>query len=255
MAGPGGSEFDLARKRAAQSETAQLQTQRDALARRAAQTGPGVQGAMIKQEQVVTDQSAQRLAQANEGIDTGERIENRRVREVHEGRDFQRGERLGSQEFASGESAMQRRFMTGERLGSQDFSAGQASDQRGFLTSERLGSQGFMTGERMGSQDFADEQRQAGQRFTNKITLSNQRHQNKLNDKQMAQQAAQFEANLGFQGQQFEWEKYIDEKNLDLAARIQRANEKPGMIEGLFGGFGGMGGGMGGGGVGVGQFR
>ncbi len=43
-------QFDVARRRAGQQEDANLQAQKDALARRAAQTGGGVSGALIKQE-------------------------------------------------------------------------------------------------------------------------------------------------------------------------------------------------------------
>lgn len=147
-----GSEFDLERKRAAQREAATLQGQKDALARRAAQTGGGVSGALIKQEQVATNQSAQRLGAANEAIDAGERAEARRLREIQEGRDFTRSEREASQGFLSGESALQRRYLTGEREAGQAFSSGEADKQRGFLSGESALARRFQTGEREASE-------------------------------------------------------------------------------------------------------
>jgi hypothetical protein len=114
------NEFDLARRRAAQQETANLQLQKDAIARRAAQLGGGVQGSMIKQEALAADASAQRLGQAHEGIDTAQRAEERRLREVQEGREFTTSERLGSEKFIAGESALQRRLAEAQLTGVYD---------------------------------------------------------------------------------------------------------------------------------------
>jgi hypothetical protein len=104
------NEFDLARQRAQRQESANLQTQKDALARRAAQLGSGVQGALLKQEQIATDESARRLSDANEGIGAAERQEQRRLGEIAQAQEFARSERLGTQEFSAGESALQRRL-------------------------------------------------------------------------------------------------------------------------------------------------
>ena len=136
-------QFDPLRNRAKQQEAANLQNQQQALARRFASMGGGPGGAQVKQEQVAADQSAQRLASANEGIDAQQQGALNQAREAQAGRDFQTSERLGAQKFASGESALQRRFQTSERLGSQDFARG-----------ERLGSQDFAHNERLGAQDF-----------------------------------------------------------------------------------------------------
>ncbi len=130
------TEFDHQRQKAAQSENAQLQRQRDAIARRGAAMGGGPGGALIKQEQLAADTSGQRLAQANEGIDMAQRAEGRRIREVQEGRDYQTSERLGSQGFSAEQSAIARKYGTGEREASQAFSQ-----------SERLGSQDFASTE------------------------------------------------------------------------------------------------------------
>jgi hypothetical protein len=136
MALPQQNEFDLARKRAAQTEQANVQAQKDAIARRSAQLGGGVSGAMMKQEQIVADESAKRLADANEGIDTAQRAEDRRIREIEDARKFQTSEREASQGFMSGEALKQREYGTSERLSGQEFARG-----------ERLGGQEFAAGE------------------------------------------------------------------------------------------------------------
>ncbi len=107
-------QFDYQRKKAAETEGANLDGQKQALARRAAQLGGGPSGALIKQEQVAGDQSAQRLASANEGIGAAQAAEQRRIREVQQGQEFAHNERVGSQDFAHT-----------ERLGGQEFAGAQ----------------------------------------------------------------------------------------------------------------------------------
>lgn len=218
MALPPGNEFDYARKRAAQQEASNLQQQRDALARRQAQTGGGVRGALIKQEQVASDNSAQRLAQANEGIDSAQRAEERRIREIDEGRQFARGEREASQSFSRGEreasqaygadqAAIQRRFQTGEREGSQGFAAGESALARRFAEQQQLSQQKFQTGERLGSQDFTSAQALKQQQFLTGERMGSQ-------DFAKAQQKAQFGqqkmlADLAQQGERERLQKQI----------------------------------------------
>lgn len=209
------AQFDVARKRAAQSEQANLQTQKSALERRAAQLGGGPSGALIKQERIAADESAQRLQGANEGINAQEMQERGRIQEIKEGRAFARSERLGSQGFAAQQAGLQRKFQTGERLGGESFASREA----------RLG------------RDFAQSERKAGQSFA-----SWQAH---LGRNQQAQMAAlenqRFYDQLGFNkeqfAEQFAHQKMVDEFNMKLAKRIQRSNEQ-GFFEGLFGGGG-----------------
>lgn len=85
-------EFDSVRNKASQREGAQLQAQKDALARRAAQLGGGVSGALIKQESVAADASAQRVGEANEAIDAAQSQELRRIGEQETTMNFQREE-------------------------------------------------------------------------------------------------------------------------------------------------------------------
>lgn len=100
-------EFDVARARVGQQEAAQLQAQKDALARRAAQTGGGVNGALIKQEAIAADASAQRTGLANEAIDAQKNTELRRIGEMEAGMNFQREERESGQTFQADQTAKQ----------------------------------------------------------------------------------------------------------------------------------------------------
>lgn len=138
-------QYDPLRKRAEQQEAVNRQQQDDALKRRFAAGAPG--GAMIKQQQVLADQSARRLQDANEGINAQQQAALNQAQQVQEQRDWQTGERVAGQKFSSGEAALQRKFLTGERLGSQNFASQQARDaylrqraegnrQRDFMRSE-----------------------------------------------------------------------------------------------------------------------
>lgn len=117
-------QYDPMRRRLQTQEAANLQSQKDALARRAAQMGGGPSGAFIKQEALANDAFARRLQDGNEAIDAQQAAEARRVAEVQEGRDFARQERLGGQEFASKQSALDRmlqRSLQSESLGLQRY--------------------------------------------------------------------------------------------------------------------------------------
>lgn len=201
MAGPnmdGMEEFDLQRKKAAQQNAAAVQGQKDALKRRFSALGNVNSGAAIKQENLAVDAGQRRLADTNEGIDAAKNAEIRRRVETDEGRKFQTSERVGSQDFAAGQADLGRKFQTGERIGSQDFARG-----------ERLSGQSFASNEAQMARDA----------------------QAALANKQMKTAASQWERQFGFQQDQFAHEKYIDEKNLALAAKM--ANEK-GPLDSLF---------------------
>ena len=158
-------QYDVARKRAAKQEGANLQAQRDALARRAAQLGGGPSGAFIKTEQLAANDSAERLGQANEGIDAAQQAERRRIDEVVQGQEFAKGEREGSQNFSAAQAALGRAYGTSERLGSQDFGAGQAALQRAYGTQERIAGQDYGTQERLGTQEFGAGQAELQRRY------------------------------------------------------------------------------------------
>lgn len=217
------TQYDLARKRALQQNNAQLQSQKDALARRAAQTGGGVKGALIKQENIAANAGADRLANANEGINAQQSIEKQRVNEINTGRAYQTSERLGGQEFSRG-----------ERLGGQDFSAGQAAIQRRYLTGERESAQKFSHGERRGSEANARGMQVTGLNWQGKQANIQRDWQGSQADIERAQRYDMFAQQLQFSQDQFAHEQVVDQWNKDLADRIQGFNEKPGMLESIF---------------------
>jgi len=65
------------------------------------------------------------------------------------------GERVGGEQFISGESALDRALQTSERLGTQE-----------FVTGERLGAEAWGTGERIGGQDWQSVERELDRDFT-----------------------------------------------------------------------------------------
>jgi hypothetical protein len=141
------NQFDVARKRAAQQEASNAQQAGDAIKRRMASMGGGPSGAMVKLEGQARDESAKRLATANEGIDMAETAENRRIAEIKEGRDFQRGEREASQTWQGAEADKGRLFTRGEREATQGFARGEREASQTFASGEREASQTFAAGQ------------------------------------------------------------------------------------------------------------
>lgn len=114
-----GEQFNPMRERLKRQEASNLQQERDSLARNQARLGGGPGGAFIKQEGLAADRSAQRLQQANEGVDAQQSAAMNQAREVAEQRDWQTGERVAGQKYA-----------TSERMGSQDFTARESAMAR-----------------------------------------------------------------------------------------------------------------------------
>jgi len=103
-------QFDYARQKAAQTEGANLQGQKDALARRAAQLGGGPSGAFVKAEQTAGNESAQRLQQANEGINSQQSAALRDVNMTQLGQQYQTSEREAGQGFQAGQQQSAQAF-------------------------------------------------------------------------------------------------------------------------------------------------
>lgn len=123
------AQADLARRRSSKQESVNLGQNKEAMARRAAQLGGGPSGALMKQDTLAENASAERLQAANEGIESSRMAEHGRIAGVLQGQEFQRGERLGAQKWQSGEAASQRKWGTSERLGGQQFTASQNAAQ------------------------------------------------------------------------------------------------------------------------------
>jgi hypothetical protein len=266
------STFDYARKRASDQSAVNLQSRKDALARRFASLGNLDSGARLKAEEKAAQDETSNLTNANEGINAQQNAELGRRREVVQGQQFQAGESEKGRAFAGEQAALQRAYGTSERVAGQDFSAGQADIQRKFSTGERLSGQDFVAlqaqlgrdfttqerealqkyqrGERLESQDFANLQRQFGQKF-----------QSEENKKQRDLQKAQFEKTFGLSMEQFIAAKDQFEKTFGEEVRVNNANidfaqqalDKKGFLENL-GGLFDMKGVFGGGNSTLGQF-
>ncbi len=100
--------FDRARSLARDEENAGLAANRDVLARRQAQLGGGPGGAFVALEQQDRNASAKRLGETNLNIGAAERTILEQRAEAEKGRTFQREERVGTEGFQSGQSALDR---------------------------------------------------------------------------------------------------------------------------------------------------
>jgi hypothetical protein len=191
------SQFDVARKRVQEQSASNLQSRKDALARRFAALGNLEGGARLKIEQKVADEESQNLARANEGVDAAQNAELGRRREVIQGQQFATSEREGNQKFAGEQSAMQRAWGTGEREAGQKFAVG-----------EREAGQTYASGE-------AEKQRAVQQTQF---------------DKQYGLATDQFAASK----EQFEKTYQLEQKTTEANMRLQEklANEK-GLFEGI----------------------
>lgn len=113
------------RQQAAQQEGANLQGQRDAINRKAAQLGGGPSGALIKADQQEGDASAQRLQGANANIDQAQAADLRGVQMTQLGQQYTTSEREAGQQFAAGQQQSSQTFQAGQQ-------ASQISAQEGM---------------------------------------------------------------------------------------------------------------------------
>ncbi len=140
-------QFDYARQKAAQTENAALQGQKDALTRRAAQLGGGPSGAFVKAEQTAGNESAQRLQNANEGINQQQAAALRDVNMTQLGQQYQTSEREAGQTFASGERAAGQTFQAGQQdkqIEAQKFMQDKGITAQSNLQDKSLAAQALM---------------------------------------------------------------------------------------------------------------
>lgn len=152
-------QFDVARSRASTAANADLQAKRDALARRAAQLGGGPSGAFIKAEQGAFDETQKNLGAANEQIDAAQQAEGRRIKEIQDAQRFQSSEREATQQFAAGQSAMDRRFQQ------QQFEANKAA-QEAALTGK------FNGQDTIQARQYADQKAAQDREFTEQLKMN-----------------------------------------------------------------------------------
>ncbi len=208
--------YDAQRRKAAEQEGANLQGQRDAIARKAAQLGGGPSGAMIKTEQNAADTSAQRLQGANEGIDSAQNQELRGVHMTQLGQQYQTSEREAGQQFTQGQQGRQ-------------FAHEDTSQAAGLRGQESL---------MFGQQAFQAQQAKAAQNFAHKETATAQGIQQGQFDKTFGQNKEQFEANFGLEGQKFAEQTHVDDENIKIAHQMA---DKKDMMEQFFGNIGAAG--------------
>ncbi len=143
-------QFDYARQKAAQTEGANLQGQKDALARRAAQLGGGPSGAFVQAEQQAGDKSAQRLQDANEGINQQQSAALRDVNMTQLGQQYQTSEREAGQGFQAGQQQAAQAFQGS--LADKQIKAQQLMQEKGLSAAAAQQAAGFTEQEKMASQ-------------------------------------------------------------------------------------------------------
>jgi hypothetical protein len=172
------------------------------MARRSAQLGGGPSGALIKQEAIAQDQSAQRLQGANEGIDAAQNAENRRIREMEDARKFQTSERLGGQEFASAQREASQGFAAAQREQQNKFGAQQSNVEASRAEAMRLQQNIFGSEQAAIGRDESERQARIAQGI----------------------QSSQFSQTLDRDWQKFQHEMMVDDFNMKMANKM--ANEK-----------------------------
>ncbi len=154
-------QFDYARQKAAQTEGANLQGQKDALARRAAQLGGGPSGAFVKAEQTAGNDSAQRLQSANEGINQQQAAALRDVNMTQLGQQYQTSEREAGQGFQAGQQQSAQTFQAGQQtaalsaqssLADKQIEAQKLMQEKGLTAAAAQQAAGFTEQEKMATQ-------------------------------------------------------------------------------------------------------
>lgn len=125
-------EYDAMRSRLQQKNTAEVGQQQDAMQRRFAAQGGLNTGSAIKQAQVIADQGAQRLDDANQQVNEQEAGARRALQAAEDQKAFQSQEADYGRQFTAGENQAGRDFQAGESRLGRDFQAGESEKQRGF---------------------------------------------------------------------------------------------------------------------------
>jgi len=204
--------YQLAREDVSTQARGQTEQEKEALKRRFASIGGLNSGASIKAEQSAEREGARRLATGMSAITQQELGDQQRLEEIGDQRKYQTSERLGSQEFTTGENKIGREFITTERVAGQDFTSGENKLGREFITGERVAGQTFSTSERVAAQTFTSAEQE-------KITKLQER-------------------GIVISEQEMELNKKISEANLAQAKRDEEAKkdkEAAGILGGIVG--------------------
>lgn len=151
------NQYDLQKTAVRDEEAKRRKLEQDALQRQLASRGFGAGSGFAEGAQNQLQQSNLAGERARlMGIDVNQLSAAEASNEADRARNWQTGERQGSQEF-----------QTGERQGTETYNSSEANKNRAFTTGEREGTQTFQTGERLGAEKF-----QGGQ-FDQEIALKN----------------------------------------------------------------------------------
>jgi hypothetical protein len=160
------AQFEIARRRAKQRSTQAGQEATGAIQRRFAALGGLSGGAALKQEQLAKSRAQGIGEEAIQGIDFAEAAEQRRLKEIQEGRAFTSGEAEKQRKFASGEAQVGRDFASGEAQVGRDFAAEQAGIGRDFTAGQADKQRGFLGSQSQLQRDFAGSQADLQRGFT-----------------------------------------------------------------------------------------
>jgi hypothetical protein len=214
------SEFDVMRQRIRERELQRGKQASEQVKGQFASRGLLASGGQIKAQQQAQRDVARQAGEERRDVLIAEAQTRRAQREAEAQRAFQRGERLGSQEFTASQAGEQRKFLTGERIGSQEFTAGQAGAQREFLTSERLGAQAFTTEERNALQSFQEKMEAGRQDFTTAERAAAEKFQASQAEEQRTFLAGESEADRELRRELAE--AGFDQAEQDRAVRISQ---------------------------------
>lgn len=214
------SGFNAQRQKAAGQEAANLQGQRDALARRQAALGGGPGGAFVKAEQQAGNESAQRLQQATAGIDDAQNSELRGVQMTKLGQQFQTSEREAGQTFQQGQQ--------GRQFQHEDTSQATGIQAQSDLADKQIAAQKLM-------QQYGIDAQKAMQ----VVGINAQKDlQTNAQDFQRPFMEAQVTGQYGGKDtlakQQFDEQTHVDTVNEDIAYKMLKKKDP---IEQLFGNF------------------
>lgn len=159
------SEFDIMRQRIRERELSRGKETSEKVKGQFANRGMLRSGAQIKAQERGRDQVANQAREERRDVLIAEAGIRRAERQAEAQREFQRSERIGQQEFVSGEAAEQRGFLTSERIGQETFARAEAEANRTFTTSEREALQSFQDKQRIGNQNFTTKERIAAEKF------------------------------------------------------------------------------------------
>ncbi len=206
-------EYNALRKRLQQNIRAQQQREQRDVKRHFARVGGTGGGAFLKQMQETGERAHQRQRAGEQDIRAAESAEQRRIKEIKEGR-----------EFASGEAEKQREYGRSERVEGQKFESQLKKDlmaaQQSFMSGEAEKGREFGRGERIAGQQYA-----SGEAEKQRAWQSEEAKELRSFQKQMENER------LRFQYLSFGWQKWIQKQQLDLQRDIAEFNKNIAIAE------------------------